>query len=216
MAKHLFSAQELEKIEQTVRASEAASGGEIVPVFTKQSSFYEIALWRGGFLLAVITGLVLTFLYLSTHWLLFLPPYVWLLVMLTFGLLGAALVQAIPGLKKLLVGKELMQIRALDQAKNMFYDYRVADTEQRTGILLFISFFEKQAVILADIGIAELIADEQWEDIIRSLTAGIKQGKTTASICQAITACGKLLEESGIQKAETDGNELSDQVRFNE
>lgn len=216
MAKHLFTAQELKKIEQTIRDSEAVSGGEIVPVFTKQSSFYEIALWRGGFILAVITGLILTLLYLSTQWLLFLPPYVWLLFVLTCSLIGAALVQAIPGLKKRLIGKELMEIRALDQAKNMFYDYRVADTEQRTGILLFISFFEKQAIILADIGIAELIEDDQWKNIIQSLTKGLKQGKATESICQAITTCGKLLEESGVQRAETDGNELSDQVRFNE
>lgn len=216
MAKRLFTAQELKKIEQTVRESEAVSGGEIVPVFTRQSSFYEIALWRGGFILAVISGLILVLLYSVTDWLLFLPPSLWLLTVLTCGLMGAALVQAIPFLKKSLIGKELMLTRALDQAKNMFYDYRVADTEQRTGILLFISFFEKQAVILADVGIAELVAEEQWKKIIQSLTEGLKRGETTESICQSIAACGKLLEESGIQRAETDGNELSDQVRFSE
>lgn len=216
MAKHLFTPEELKKIEQTIREAEAISGGEIVPVFTKQSSFYEMALWRGGFILAVISSLILIVLYFSTDWLLFFPPYLWLLVVFTCGMIGAALIRAVPGFKKSLVGKERMYTRILDQAKNMFYDYRVADTEQRSGILLFISFFEKQAVILADVGIAELVTEDQWKTIIQALTTGIKQGRTTESICSAIISCGKLLEESGIQRAETDGNELSDQVRFNE
>lgn len=214
MANRLFTAEEVKSIEQAVKEAEASSGGEIVPVFTRQSSFYEMALWRGGFITACFAGLVLIVLHGLTDWLLFLPSYLWLLTVLTSGLLGAALVVTVPSLKRCLTGKRLMQARALDQAKNMFYDYRVGDTEQRTGMLLFISFFEKQAVILADTGIAELVHEEQWQEIIRSLTRGQKEGKVTESICEAIKACGLLLKQSGIQCADSDDNELSDSIRF--
>ncbi len=216
MAKHLFTTEELQQIEQAVRDAEAASGGEIVPVFVRQSSFYEMALWRGGFLLSALTALTLALVYAFTDGLLFLPPYLWLLIVLTAGLWGALLVAVLPALKRLLVGKRAMHIRALDQAKNMFYDYQVADTEQRTGILLFISFFEKQVVILGDVGISEVVPEDRWQEIVTTLIQGLKQGKTTASICQAIQSCGHLLEQSDIQHAASDGNELSDNVRFHE
>ncbi len=216
MAKHLFTTEELQQIEQAVRDAEAASGGEIVPVFVRQSSFYEMALWRGGFLLSAFTALALTLFYAFTDGLLFLPPYLWLLIVLTAGLWGALLVAVLPSLKRWLIGKRPMHVRALDQAKNMFYDYQVADTEQRTGILLFISFFEKQVVILGDVGISEVVPEDRWQDIVTTLIQGLKQGKTTPSICQAIQSCGQLLEQSDIQHAESDNNELSDNVRFHE
>lgn len=216
MANKLFTAKELQNIEQSVKEAEAISGGEIIPVFARHSSFYEMALWRSGFILAGFCGLMLSVIYLFTDWLLFLPPYIWLLIMLTAGLAGAIMALMLPSLKRSLIGKKILQARVLEQAKNMFYDHNVGGTEQRTGILIFISFFEKQAVILADIGIAELVSEGQWEAIMQSLTRSIKKKKKAAGICQAIQACGHLLAGSGVQKAasDDDDNELPDSVRF--
>lgn len=215
MAKKLFTAKELQNIEQSVKEAEAVSGGEIVPVFAQHSSFYEMALWRSGFILAGFCGLMLSVIYLFTDWILFLPPHIWLLIVLTAGLTGATMTLVLPSLKRGFIGRKILQARVLEQAKNMFYDYNVGGTEQRTGILIFISFFEKQAVILADIGIAELVSEGQWKEIMQPLTGGIKKKKKAESICQAIQACGHLLAASGVQKAASDDdNELPDSVRF--
>lgn len=181
MSTPLFTAQELKRIEQAVQEAEALSAGEIVPVFLRNSSFYETAFWRGSFLFAAISGMILIVLYLFTNTLLFIPPYLWLIFVLATGAGGALLVLAVPSLKRNLLGKELMHIRALDQAKNMFYDYQVADTGQRSGILLFISFFERQAIILTDIGLAELVDDQQWQAVIDKLTQGLRQRNVTDS-----------------------------------
>ena len=96
----------------------------------------------------------------------------------------------------------------------MFHDHGVSFTEQRTGILIYVSFMERRAVILADVGINELVPDGAWEDIVNKLTTGLKQGQRSESIGEAIAACGRLLEESGVQRAVEDGNELSDAVRL--
>ena len=216
MAKRIFTAKALQTIEQAVKEAETASGGEIVPVFARQSSFYEMALWRGGFILSCLSGLAILLFYLLTDYLLFLPPYLWLLIILTSGLAGAALVIWVPSVKRMLIGKKRMHTRALDHAKNAFYDYRVTNTEQRSGILLFISFFERQTVILADIGIAEIVSEAHWKKIIDSLTQGLQQGKITESICEAILSCGRILDESGIHHTGTNGNELSDDIRLSE
>ena len=216
MAHDLFTSGELQQIQQAVKQAESTSGGEIVPVLARQSSFYETAFWRTGFLFALLAGALLSALYLFTDYLLLLPPYLWLLIVLIVGLLGALLAQWIPSVKRLFIGKAMQEARVLDQAKDMFYDHGISFTEQRTGVLIYISFFERRAVILADVGINELVPTGAWDTIVDQLTAGIKEGQRTDSISEAILACGQLLEESGVQRAVEDGNELSDEVHLKE
>ena len=216
MASPLFTSEELTQIQRAVQHAEASSGGEIVPVLARQSSFYESAYWRGGFLLASFTGLLLTLLYFTSDFLLFAPPHLWLLVILASGLLGALIVLLVPAVKRLLIGRATQEARVLDQAKTLFYNYGLTLTEQRTGILLYISFLEHQAVILADAGIDELVPPDAWQSMIGTLTSGLKQGRRVESICATLEACGRLLEESGVQRAVDDDNELSDEVRVQE
>ncbi|MGB3851002.1 MAG: TPM domain-containing protein [Tunicatimonas sp.] len=216
MATPLFTSEELTQIQQAVQRAEAGSGGEIVPVLARQSSFYESAYWRGGFLLALLVGGLLTLLYFTTDFLLFAPPHLWLLAVLASGLLGALITLLIPVVKRLLIGRATQEDRVLDQAKTLFYDHGLATTEQRTGILLYISFFEHRAVILADVGIDELVPPQSWQVMIDELTTGLKQGRRVESICATLAACGRLLEESGVQRATDDDNELSDEVQVRE
>ena len=216
MPKNLFSKEELNRIEKAVREAEAASGGEIVPVFARQSSFYEMALWRGGCMLSILVSIVLLAVNEMTDALLFLPPYVWVMIVFTSGVIGAAIVMQFPALKRWIIGKKIMKARVEDQAQNMFYQHNISFTDQRSGILLYISFFEKMAVILPDIGIAEVVPEEAWEKVIGDLTAHLRRGHTIEGITSAIQACGLLLDNSHIQIADDDSNELSDEVRFNE
>ncbi len=215
MSKKLFSKEELKRIEEAVKEAEASSDGEIVPVFARQSSFYEMALWRGGFGLAVIVSLILLIINEMTDLLLFVPPYLWVIMVFFSGITGAALVMQIASLKRLVVGKNILRARVEDQAQNMFYQHNVSFTEQRTGILLYISFFEKMAVVLPDIGIAEVVDEDAWSKLIHNLTTQLKQGNAIEGITGAIKECGLLVENSHIQEAKDDGNELSDEVRFN-
>lgn len=211
-----LSRDDLLRIEEAVQQAESRTGGEIVPVLAKQSSFYEVALWRAGALLATIAGLVLTIIFLTTDLLLFMPPYLWLLIILTAGLFGMTLAVSSWPIKRMFVSKPIREARVGDQAKNMFYDHDVYLTEQRTGILIYVSFFEHTAVVLADVGIDELVAEDSWSKVIEHLTTGLKQGKTVESICEAIRECGQLMEESGVHKPIDDDNSLSDEVRINE
>jgi putative membrane protein len=216
MASPLFTSEELTQIQQAVQRAEAGSGGEIVPVLARQSSFYESAYWRGGFLLALLTGVLLSVLYFTSDFLLFAPPHLWLLAGLASGLLGALVTLLVPAVKRLLIARATQEARVLDQAKTLFYDHGITMTEQRTGILLYISFFEHRAVILADVGIDELVPPAAWQTMINELTGGLKAGRRVESICATLEACGRLLEESGVQRAVDDDNELPDEVQIQE
>ena len=109
MAHDLFTPEELQQIQQAVQQAEATSGGEIVPVLARQSSFYETAFWRAGFWFALFAGTVLSVLYVTTTYLLLLPPYLWLLIVLVAGLLGALLAQALPSFKRWLISSAVQE-----------------------------------------------------------------------------------------------------------
>jgi putative membrane protein len=214
MPKSLFSPQQIKEIEGAVKHAESSCGAEIVPVFIRQAALYEVALWRGGFLALSVAGIIMVFLFFSTGWLLFLPPYFWFLIPLTFGFLGALLVVLSPYLRRKIIGRNLMQSKVEQKAKEMFLNHKVSHTVQRYGILLMISFFERKAIILADVGIAEVVDQSVWQEIVNELTHGIREGSLVESISGAITKCGKVVADSGLVKSEDEGNELSDEIIF--
>ena len=166
--------------------------------------------------MATLVSITLLVLNELTDALLFLPPYLWVLIVFSSGIIGAVIALQFPSLKRWIIGKKLLKARVEDQAQNMFYQHRVSFTEQRTGILLYISFFEKRAVILPDIGIAEVVKEEEWAHIINDLATALKNGNVIEGISAAIAACGDLIVNSHIQVADEDQNELSDEISFNE
>ncbi len=212
MPKKLFTPEQLQELENAVKQAESVSGGEIVPVFVKQSSIYELALWRSAFLFSLISGAIMILLYLIDDAFLFLPPYFWLLIPFTFGMLGALAAVSIPSFKRMMIGQLMMNEKVEAKAKSKFLDHGVSLTDQRSGVLILISFFEHKAIILADVGIAELIPDDVWQEIVSELTQGIKKGELMQSINQAILQCGKVIAESGLQKPDGGNNELSDAI----
>jgi putative membrane protein len=214
MPKNLFTQQQIKEIEGAVKHAESACGAEIVPVFVRQSSLYEIALWRGGVLASILAAVVLVVLFFSTDWLLFLPPYFWYLIPLTTGILGSLLVIISPYLRRKVIGRGIMQSKVEQKAREMFFNHKVSYTLQRSGVLLMISFFERKAVILADVGITEAVENSVWQEIVNELTHGIREGRMVESITGAIAKCGKVVADSGLMKGEDDANELSDEIIF--
>ncbi|HMV43317.1 MAG TPA: hypothetical protein PKD50_12325, partial [Leptospiraceae bacterium] len=88
----------------------------------------------------------------------------------------------------------------------------VFNTKTRTGMLLFISFFEKEALILGDEGINQKVTPDVWEGILSQLIQGMKSGEKTNSIIAAIRSMGNLLKQYPIDAKDT--NELRDDLRL--
>ena len=68
-------------------------------------------------------------------------------------------------------------------------------------------------MVLGDTGINAKVAKDAWSTIAGDLAAGIKAGRATQSVLDAIEACGRLLEAAGVERRDDDINELSNAVR---
>ncbi len=210
----LFSAADLERISAAVHDAEKRTSGEIVPYVVEQCDDYEFAEWRGGALLALLSAIVLMFLHSYTAiWLPIDLAGKLLAVLLAFGA-GMLLVKYVPGLKRILAGSAAMERRLHQRASEAFVAEEVFLTRDRTGILLFLSLLERRVLVLGDAGINQKVKQEEWQDVVSTVIAGIRAGSPVDGLVNAVQKCGALLERRGVNIRADDRDELSDTLRI--
>ena len=74
-----------------------------------------------------------------------------------------------------------------------FTEHGLHYTRDHTGILIFVSLLEHQVEVLADRGINEKVEPGTWDEIVKTLTAGLKSGHACDAFCKAIDRCGEIL-----------------------
>lgn len=210
-----FSQSDLDRIADAVRTAESKTSGEIVPYFVPHSDPYSIARWRGGVACAGIALLVLLAVQLiTTRTWIPLSPLVYSGIILVSYLVGHLVLPLSPAFRRALAGHSLMDQRVSQRASAAFLSEEVFKTKERTGILIFLSFFERRVVVLGDTGINAKVAAPEWQGIVHTIVAGVKQGRTADGLVEAIRQCGALLQQHGFERRRDDTDELSDSLRI--
>ena len=98
-------------------------------------------------------------------------------------------------------------------AEKEFFDAKIADTKESTGILLFMILNAKEFCILADKLINEKVKQSVWDGIANNISQHFRQDKFCDGFLDAIEQTGKILAAHfPIQPG--DVNELSNEVRL--
>ncbi|MBI3395637.1 MAG: TPM domain-containing protein, partial [Spirochaetia bacterium] len=87
-------------------------------------------------------------------------------------------------------------------------------TRDGTGILIFISLFERRIQILADHGLTGVVTQDEWDNLVSDLSQGLQSGRPAAAIIQAVNRCGALAARRGPDRRLDDNNELGDALRI--
>src|SRR3546814_13645658 len=74
-------------------------------------------------------------------------------VVLAGAALGALVTNLVPGIKRWLASRAYMDNCCKQTAENAFLEEEIFNTRHRTGIMIFISFFEHEVIVMADRGI---------------------------------------------------------------
>ncbi|MGB2869761.1 MAG: hypothetical protein WBD36_14990 [Bacteroidota bacterium] len=209
-----FSVADLEAISKAVKEAEKRTSGEIVPYFVPESDEYEEATWRAAMLFGAVPLTIFGAIRLfSDAW----SPVGILTVVITFfasSIAGAFLVRYIPPLKRFFAGRDLLHHRASLRASQAFVSEEVFKTRDRTGILLFLSFFERTVVVLGDSGIHAKVQQHEWDRIVEIIVRGMKSGRPANGLTDAIRMCGELLQRRGVRRKKSDVDELPDTLRI--
>jgi putative membrane protein len=201
-----FTPEEQEKIRAAVEAAESRTAGEIVPMIVGASGRYAEANVAG-----LIVGLVIG----AAAALVWHDPWSLPHAELAWPLLGAAIGLAlshVPALKRMLVRPQRMTEAVHIRSLAAFTAHGLHYTRGHTGILILASLFEHRVVVLADLGINAKVKPGTWDEIVATITTGLKSKNGAAAFCAAIERCGNILAEH-FPRAADDRNELADALR---
>jgi putative membrane protein len=216
--KKRFTDNDLARIKAAVKEAENTISGEIVPVIVERSGYYSIANYKGGILGAAITFLIMVLLdrYVITEAenTLYYDPVFIFFIATVGGMMGALLPNLFDPVKRSLVSRQHLDNATRQRAETSFLEEEVFNTKQRTGIMIFISFFEREVMVVADKGISKVVEQKVWDKMVSDLVISIRNEKIVEGLEASIKKCGEILFEKGFLKAEDDVNELSDDLRI--
>lgn len=96
-----------------------------------------------------------------------------------------------------------------ERARELFAHYGVWDTEENSGVLVYINLADHQVEIVADRGIGRTVAAQDWQAICRTMTQGFARGDYHNSTLSALSQLNALLQEHYPDDGAT-GNQLAD------
>lgn len=157
-----FSAEDLDRIKAAVAKAEEKISGEIVPVFVEKSGFYSVANYRAGVAAsALVFLLIILFDRYMPQYAIYDPLFIFLLITMA-GLIGGLACNYIDVVKRLFVPQVDLDQATRQRAETAFLQEEVFNTRHRTGIMIFISFFEREVMVIADRGISKVVEQKEW------------------------------------------------------
>jgi len=210
-----FNKDDFENIKNAVKQAELKTSGEIVPYAVERCDNYGHTYWRSGLFFGILSGLAMIILnFVSPDLLIINNSLFFFMILLGFTVVGYIAPIFIPQYKRILAGQAAMNKFVELKAKEAFLKEEVFKTRDRTGILIFISLFERIAVVIGDEGINSKVAQSDWDGVIKTIVEGIKSKNNGSAIVKAIELCGNLLERDKVERKSDDTNELKDELRI--
>lgn len=219
-ASKLFSVEDKKQVAEAVAEAERKTSGELVPVVATSSGRYERAEDIVGLCVALVTVAIVWLLFQKTvmetgdwikHHRLTMGLLPVLVLILAGFATGVGLSVRFPWLKRLFIHEKEMLATVDRAARESFQRLRVSQTEAQTGVLIYVSLFERMVRVLGDDTVANKFTDEDWKSVCRLVTDGLANGRAVDGFIHAIDTTGHLLEKHFPIRSD-DKNELSNQL----
>ena len=92
-----------------------------------------------------------------------------------------------------LIPKNVKHLRASRKAHELFFIEGLHLTQDRYGVMLYVSVAERYVEIIADHGISEKVGQAVWDKAVDEFSKNVKQGEVCQGYLNAIAICGDAL-----------------------
>lgn len=176
------------QVEEAVTRAEQRTDAEIVTVLAPRADDYSYIplLWASLIALAVpalvhfISSDMTIYSLLMLQW-------------ATFVVLS--LIFRIPVLTTFLIPARVRHWRASNLARRQFLEQKLHHTQDRTGVLIFVSEAERYVEIIVDEGISRHLDNSDWGSIVNDFVRRVALGHTAEGFIACIDASAELLEK---------------------
>lgn len=221
-ASRLFSDQELTQLREVISQAEKNTSGEIVLAVASDSGRYDRA--------EDVIGLLFGLCSFSLVWLFFqksIPSSAdWssgstialgllplLLVIIVGFAVGAAVATYFPVIRLPFIMEREKKEEVERRCAECFYRYGVGRTVGATGVIVYVSLFERMVVVKGDKRISSRLSEEDWRGVCETIIQGFKKGTPCEGLCEGLAKCGDHLA-SHFPREAADTNELEDAVHL--
>lgn len=205
MAKPFLTDEAKEALTGAVREVEASTCAELIVAVRARSGSYLHADLIAG----IVAGLAALAFLLFSRWEFSL---VWFVIdPVLAGLLGGLAASRFPGLRRVLTPRAARRRRVETAASSTFVEKRVHGTLLRAGILLYVSVLEREAAVVADIGLETLAASESWQRAVAAIEEGVRQKEDGVRIAERVRSLAAILAPA-LPRAADDVDELANEV----
>lgn len=196
-----LSPADQETVVAAVRAAEARTSAEIVPMVVGASDSYP----KADLACAITVGLtagIFGNLALGGR-----GTFVFLILFGVFALAAFEAAKRTPALKRLFVSRERALHETRQAAQAAFFNHGLTETRQRNALLIYVSVFEHLVFLQPDTGLAGKLDPQALDSVTTALTKGIAEGRQAAALVAAITTLADLLAPHFPPRAD-DTNEI--------
>ena len=176
--KLILTDQERIQLDQRVADVEKRTGAQIVLAVIERSDTYAELPWKAFALGAAAAGLGTVLLdLLLPGWHSGFAVLFAVVSMLATGAACALLCIALPKFARFFLDAHRAEVEVRQYAQSLFLSREVFATRGRTGLLLLVSMFERQVVLLPDTGLAKRLSQEAMQDIVARMTTALATGQ---------------------------------------
>jgi putative membrane protein len=206
-----LTAEQIARVDAAIAEAEKNTSGEIIAVVAGRSSIYwhapyEAGLWGAGIAITLATIGSLVAGYGWPHW--HIGYYVGISV---FGFLAGFFATRIDAIERIFADEAIMRAECEERAKSLFAEHGLFGTAGRTGVLLYVSLFEHNVIVLGDGGISAKMPPGTYSQVVDAVVKSIQDGKLAQGLIDGVRMLGAQLA-THFPRAAEDVNELPDKL----
>jgi putative membrane protein len=210
----ILSDRDRDRLDRFIAEAEKRTRTQIVFAVIKRSDAYAELPWKAFALGASVSGLaVLITDSLFTDWSSRMTTLIAVAATLAGGAAFALMAVLAPGIAKRFLSAHRAETEVRQYAESLFLGRELFATAGRTGILLLVSLFERQVVLLPDRGLINRLTGNAMRDTIAAMTPLLKRNEINRALEAGLERLTQVLEPSSASRTEATGkNELSDEI----
>jgi len=188
---------------RAITAIEAGSAAEVVVAVRRRAASYPHA---NAIIGGVVAFAALAAMLFGDHVFaltsILIDPFV-------AGGAAAGLVELVPAAKRLLAPRAMRARAVMQAARAAFVERGVHNTEERSGLLVYVAWLERQVVLIPDSGLARQLTGDVLPRSERALTEALRGGG--AAVADALAQLAPMLAAAMARRPD-DRNELPDAI----
>jgi putative membrane protein len=197
MKKHFLTEKERQHLDIRVAEAEQRTGCQIVLAVIERSDSYPELPWKAFALGASAAGLVVfTADLLRPEWVTSTAVLFAVAAILVAGAAAALLTITLPRCARLFLDRNRADAEVLQYAESLFLKRELFATTGRNGILLLVSLFEREVVLLPDTGLEKRLSREAEQKIIDRMTPLLSAGQQGKALEQGLAGLEQALSGS--------------------